>query len=187
MPATVHKLNSVPINVEAHEIASLIGKADSAAGKAHNMRVEAGMRLLILRQRVEKEEKADWWSWVKSSGCFDGISKRDMQKLLALAAAEDPEAAAKVERANNREAKRRQRARAQVVQLHENQPVTASDVSHPADEGVLYVRSADATCRPVRRVHTVPDIVKKALGLVREMTERQRATFLALLKTEYRL
>ena len=52
MPATVHKLNTIPLRVEAHEIASLIGKADSAAGKSHNMRVEAGMRLLALRQRV---------------------------------------------------------------------------------------------------------------------------------------
>ena len=168
MGATVHKLRSQPILVEAHEIASSWTKAEVATDKAHSMRVDVGIRLLELRQRVEKEEKMEWWFWVRNSGCFDGITKKDMHKVMKLASAADPEAAANAERQKAREGMRKYRA---VVKLQETQPKATANVSGSprlSKTGVL-------------------PVVEKILSHIRELTEQNREQLFAYLKAEYSL
>lgn len=65
-----------------------------ADNEGHHHRLDAGRMLLELRTRVEAEG-GDWWKW--QIGKFDR-SRKDMERLLRLASAEDPEAAVEDER-----------------------------------------------------------------------------------------
>jgi hypothetical protein len=60
-----------------------------ANNEGHHHRLDAGRMLLELRQRVEAEG-GDWWKWQR--GKF-GHSRKDIEKLMPLARANNPEAA----------------------------------------------------------------------------------------------
>jgi len=161
----VVKFARQPLRVVGHEIASLWGKALFAGIKAQNMRVEVGAQLLVLRERVEKEAKVDWWTWYKHEGCFDGHTKRDAQKIMALAAAENPTAAVEQERAAARIGMRKQRARTNKIQ-----PLTVSNVR-----------------RSQRLPNEISQPVKELLGHIRELTEQDSQQLFACLREEYLL
>jgi hypothetical protein len=76
--------------------------ADEAVERAISCRVQAGKLLLALRARIEAGEAGQgvsWWQWYGEH--FDR-SRRDGQRLMALASSPDPEAAAAEERAKTR-------------------------------------------------------------------------------------
>jgi hypothetical protein len=80
-------------------------KIKTYSEKADNFRISAGKQLVELKARIEAGEDGEgvkWWSWYASH--FQGRTKRDAQKVMALANADDPEAAAEEERTKNREA-----------------------------------------------------------------------------------
>lgn len=81
--------------------------------RGHHYRLDAGRMLLECRHKVEAAGD-DWWQWQK--GKFDR-SRRDIEKLMQLASAEDPEAAAEEERADARE------RMADAAKLRRNHPV----------------------------------------------------------------
>src|SRR5262245_12143020 len=66
----------------------------SANNEGHYLRLSAGRMLLDLRKLVTAEGN-DWWKWQR--GKFDR-SRRDIERLIALADSPDPEGAAETER-----------------------------------------------------------------------------------------
>jgi hypothetical protein len=78
--------------------------------KARKARERAGFRLLSLKQRIESGEEGDvkWWDWFA-----DNVkkSRRDAERLMQVAAAEDPEYAIEIERTVAREGMRALRER----------------------------------------------------------------------------
>src|SRR5262245_17473743 len=91
----------------AHNIASAFAQADKTFNKAQSIRVQIGLDLIEVQQRFEAGEVRDdhrfdgmtFWQFIK---CFNNRSLRDMRKCITLARAEDPEKAAKAERADAR-------------------------------------------------------------------------------------
>jgi hypothetical protein len=77
-----------------------------AHNESHHHRLDAGRLLLELRARVEAEG-GGWWKW--QEGKFDR-SRKDMEKLMRMASAEEPEAAVQAERAGARARMERVRA-----------------------------------------------------------------------------
>jgi hypothetical protein len=65
-----------------------------AHNESHHHRLDAGRMLLELRARVEAEGE-HWWTW--REGKFDR-GRKDMEKLMRLASADEPEVAAQAER-----------------------------------------------------------------------------------------
>jgi hypothetical protein len=84
------------------EIHKKFGSAIDADIKAHHHRLDAGRMLLELRQRIEKGEAGKdvvWWPWYESKFVR---SRRDAERVMAMAGAEDPEAAWEEEKAKKR-------------------------------------------------------------------------------------
>jgi hypothetical protein len=81
------------------------------ASPQNRARIRAGQLLLAPRERIEAGEAGDiqWWTWYRRN---IARSRRDGNKVMKLARAADPEAAAEAECAKNREAKSRERQRA---------------------------------------------------------------------------
>jgi hypothetical protein len=81
------------------------------SGKARKARIAAGQMLIALRKRIEAGEAGEgveWWPWYRSKL---GRSRKDAEKIMALAGADDPEAAEVAAREKNAEEQRRSRAR----------------------------------------------------------------------------
>lgn len=95
-----------------------------ADNEGHHHRLEAGRMLLELRARVEAEG-GDWWKW--RNGKFDR-SRKDMEKLMRMASADDPEGAAEKEKSDRRESMKRIRVRGAHMGSNRRQPT--SDVDH---------------------------------------------------------
>ena len=144
---------------EVHKIAQRWAEADRTVEKGQSIRVEVGMRLLVLRERVEAGEAGDyeWWPWVRAK--IINRTKRDMEKCMALARSEDPEAAAEHERARDWYYKKASKNKA------------ASALTQP--RVVSYAQREDR------------DIVFRALDLLERMNKTERKRFFAKLKEGY--
>jgi len=70
----------------------------SATNEGRHHRLDAGRMLLDLRKQIETEHD-DWWKWQR--GKFNR-SRKDIEKLMAMARANDPEAAAEEVKAKDR-------------------------------------------------------------------------------------
>ena len=81
---------------------SLATVADTAS---HQHRLDAGRMLVELRTRVEARGDS-WWKW---HGKNFARSRRDTERLMALALADNPEAAAQEYRDRDAERQRRKR------------------------------------------------------------------------------
>jgi hypothetical protein len=92
----VSRHETAPLDQVANAINIKLRLGDQKEHEVHNHRLEAGTMLVSLRERVEAEG-LDWWSWAK--GRFDR-SRKDIEKVMRLASADDPVAAAAKERAN---------------------------------------------------------------------------------------
>lgn len=89
--------NAAPLDL-VNAINITLQLAIYADNEAHHRRLDAGRLLLALRQKVEAESE-DWWQWQK--GKFDR-SRKDIEKLMRLASADDPEAVIEDERAKHK-------------------------------------------------------------------------------------
>lgn len=68
-------------------------QGDGVMQKARSLRLETGRLLLELKQRIESGEVgelATWWEWY---GDHFARSRSDAEKLIAMASADDPQAA----------------------------------------------------------------------------------------------
>jgi hypothetical protein len=82
--------------------------------KGNRARLAAGTMLLNLRSRIESGEAGDgisWWAWYESKFVR---SRRDAEKVMALAASDDPVAADEDEKQRNRTAQQKHRDAADV-------------------------------------------------------------------------
>ena len=85
-------------------------KAAEAIGKSNYHRLNAGRQLLELRKRIEAGEAGEvkWWEWYESKFVR---SRRDAEKVMALARDPEPEAAAEEERDAARKGMKKSRAK----------------------------------------------------------------------------
>ena len=122
----------------------------------HNARITTGRLLLDLRERIDSGEAGagvKWWDWYRENIVR---SRKDGEKCMRLAGADDPDTAAEKDRAVAREGMRR----------HRGANVSSKKTSQHQDGG------AD-------------DLVERALQLVEEMTAEQRRRFIATVKETY--
>jgi hypothetical protein len=106
-------------------IEASFAKVAQYSEKVDQFRISAGKQLVELKARIEAGEAGKgvrWWTWYAEN--FTKRTRRDAQKVMALANADDPEAAAAEERSKNREAKAAQRKREASGTL---QPADTSD------------------------------------------------------------
>lgn len=150
----------------AHNISVAFAQADKARNKAHSMRVEIGLDLIDLKRRVDAGEarKAgepqEFWVWIKLRV---GRSLQDMRKCIALAKAEDPEAAAAQERADTRERVRKHREKQE-----EEQPRAYS--TRPAE---------------VVKFDPVERALDQIRGVLAALSEDERRQVITQLKEDY--
>lgn len=95
------------------EINKRIYDAYSAQNRCNKLRLKAGLLLLQLRQRIESGEEGDvgWWEWfgnLGNNGHHPTLvrGRKDAERLMRIASAEDPEQALEDERAKDRDRKR---------------------------------------------------------------------------------
>lgn len=112
------------------EIAKHVDDLNRAQWRCDDLRLSAGRKLVELRGLVEASG-ADWWDWWDANRermLLNG--RKDCERLLRIASAEDPEAALADERAKDRDRKRVARTRA---------------VSAPIRAGVCHLEGCDQT------------------------------------------
>lgn len=102
---------------------------DTLVQKYRTNRLEVGDMLNELRQRVENGEQGDeaalsWWQWYEAHFTR---SRNDAEKIMALAAADDPQKASDLGKERNRVQKQQSRARLTVVKNENTSlPLTSS-------------------------------------------------------------
>jgi hypothetical protein len=121
------------VQVNAH-----IYDSRAAARRCDKLRLKAGQKLLEMRHRVEAGEAGDvtWWEWFGQWSGLNGTvpcllrSRKDCERLMRIAGADDPEAALEDERAKAREGMRRLRGT--------NKPMLApTEPDETADDDVV--------------------------------------------------
>lgn len=108
--AVVALKNPPTLDESVRAIHGKFAEALTSEGKAYNARLAAGQMLLVLRKRIEDGEAGagvEWWPWYESKFVR---SRRDAERVMALARDEDPDAAVEEEKAEARESMRRSRA-----------------------------------------------------------------------------
>jgi hypothetical protein len=158
MIAQVVKLRDFSIDQMIDEIHKNFAAEREAGNRADRARIRAGQLLLTMRERIEAGEagkNVGWWDWYK-----DNIvrSRRDAEKVMALARNADPEEAAAIERASNREAVAKTRAKSTAAYSKTDSNADQDDEDDP---------------------------VEVVLGLIGEMTTRQRQRLFAALRSKY--
>lgn len=150
--------------------------ARDAEGKMGRSRLKAGREMLLLRQRVESgDPEADgltWWKYYARDLRAHFRSRKDAEKIMAIAAADDPDAALAEARASNAEQQRQSRKR---KAADKSAGTTTADVSGNSEA----TEDENAT-KPV------DDLIDRALTLVAEMPDATRRKFLAILERTYR-
>jgi hypothetical protein len=108
----VAEQETAPLDMVVRAINITLGSAEtcddnalSCREKAQQCRAAAAMMFVTLRRRVEADGH-DWWKW--QEGKFDR-SRKDIEKLLRIASAGDPQAAAAEERTKTRDRMARSR------------------------------------------------------------------------------
>jgi hypothetical protein len=143
-----------PIEKLVLEIRGHVHDAGRAENTCAKHQLQAGLRLLELRKRIEAGEAGEvsWWDWFDTQ--FTGYikSRKYAEKLMKWARADDPEAAREADYEQQRAAKRAKRAR-------DADGVTGNSKDDEPEEREEY------------------DIVQHALRLVERMNEDQRASF----------
>jgi hypothetical protein len=81
-----------------------------AEHRTRTARIECGIELMALRARIEAGEagKIGWWEWYQQKFTRD---RRDAERIMAIASAENPQAAHEAEKAATRKRMQRLRAR----------------------------------------------------------------------------
>ncbi len=168
MTAQIVKLQ-LTLDQMVNELHKNFATEQEADNRAHRARVRCGHLLLALRVRIEAGEAGDvaWWDWYKANIVR---SRRDAEKVMKIARDADPEGAAEAERANNREATAKKRAK-----------TTAADSQPDSDADLSERKAVGATVRPDEDEGRV----ERALFLVEQMTTNQRQRFFAALRSDY--
>ncbi len=100
MTAQIFKMRDGSIKEMVDEIHKQFAAALDAGKKADRARIHAGRLLIALRKRIEGGEvgeNVNWWKWYEENFAR---SRRDANRCMKLANAENPEAAHDEEKAN---------------------------------------------------------------------------------------
>lgn len=117
--------------VKAINISLELESSSANAGQYH--RLNAGRLLRECRRKVESDPEINetWWQWQK--GKFDR-SRKDIEKMMRMASADDPEAAAEDERAEATERMRKVRANVRSNPLDHILELVRALTDHQRDE-----------------------------------------------------
>jgi hypothetical protein len=117
MQPDLHVVNA-PLSDILKSVIHHIYVARDAEGKMGRSRLKAGREMLRLRERVDvgdpEAEGLSWWDYYNKHLKAHLRSRKDAEKIMALARADDPEQAAEQERADTRGRMRRHRSTAHV-------------------------------------------------------------------------
>ncbi len=149
---------SKPIETLVLEIRAHVHDAGRAETTCAKHQLQAGWRLLALRERVEAGEagQLSWWEYFDTQFTGHIKSRKYAEKLMKWAKSDDPEGAREAELASNRERNKATR-----------QEQAGSYVLSKADDRDEY------------------DIVEHALGLVAKMDEAELGNFHQLYMEKY--
>jgi hypothetical protein len=178
------------LSLEDHvfKVTKLFKGVKDAFDKLEATRIVCGKELLALRARIEAGEagEIDWWVWY---GEHFARSRRDAEKVMALASAGDPEAAHEAEKAASRERKREERAPT-------SKPVQrAVSGGHAAQKNAVKSKDVSATAaakpaalqlleneEPMIREY----LIEAALTATEPLSIEESARFIARYKQQYR-
>ena len=136
-----------PIETLVIEIRGAMLDINDAKLKLHTMRLVAGQKLLELRARIEAGEAGDvtWWAFYEEH-LAEFRSRKDAEKLMRMAGADDPEAALQIERAKDRNRKRIARSRGADVRSRSKYEAVESEA---LEAHIQELEAARATLRPM--------------------------------------
>jgi hypothetical protein len=139
-----------PLDALVIEIRSHVHDAGRAETTCAKHQLQAGWRLLALRERVEAGEAGDigWWEYFDTQFTGHIKSRKYAEKLMRWAKSDDPEAAREIDQEKSRDAMQR---------LREERSGTNVSSERQPDRDY--------------------DIVSHALSLVGKMDEAQRENF----------
>ena len=144
-----------PLETLVLEIRSHVHDAGRAETTCAKHQLQAGWRLLALRERVEAGEAGaiSWWEYFDTQFTGHIKSRKHAEQLMKWAKADDPEGAMATDRASQRDAMRAHRA----AQKIERDGCNVTSIGE--------------------RDRSDYDIVSHALSLVGKMDEAQRENF----------
>ena len=151
----------------------------STQGKYFSARIECGRLLNELRDRIEAGEVgelATWWEWYDDHFTRN---RSDAERLMAIAAAEDPVAAYEAEKARVRVATQRYRARAPGHSDRKN----ARAVSTPK---LTLVRQSEQAPPPEPRDDEGDRKIETIIALFRQLTRAHRLKCVRRIRQVYR-
>jgi hypothetical protein len=132
----VAEQETAPLDMVVKIINITLGTADTYDDNASSYwknaqycRAAAAMMFFTLRRRVEAEGH-DWWKW--QEGKFDR-SRKDIEKLLRIASADHPQAAAEEERTKTRERVQAHRATERTGAAVRSKPEAITITAAPND------------------------------------------------------
>jgi hypothetical protein len=106
---------------------------DAASRKLNAQRIQVGFILLELKQRIEAGERGqvEWWKWFDEN--FKKRSRRDAQRLMGIAASDDPNYAYELEKVAQRGRMQDLRARQALAHCAPSAPEPNQDVTPAAE------------------------------------------------------
>src|SRR5262245_24101100 len=173
MTAEVVALHKQSLKQVLTEVHRQFSNATEGNNKADRARIRAGVLLLQLRERIEAGEAGEgvkWWTWYRDNCVRD---RKDAEKVMKLAASENPDAAAAAARLANREAVAKHR-----TEKGKKSPAYSKRESDDPD-AASQAGNKKTTARVGR------NLVDDALALVEQMTNEQRREFSVQFRRHY--
>ena len=154
-----------------------------AHGKLMAARIRCGVKLLALKARIEAGEAGaiGWWAWYDTKFARD---RRDAERVMAIAAAQNPEAVHEEEKVATRERMRVLRARP-VSRSRERKHRPSASHEACAPERV----EANSSTWPTQEVlppNIQQDLIDEGMAVYRRMNRPTKRQFFVELRKAYR-
>jgi len=154
-----------------------------ARGKLVAARIRCGVKLLALKARIEAGEAGviDWWAWYDTKFARD---RRDAERVMAIAAAQNPEAAHEDEMAATRERMRALRARpVSSSRERKHRPSASHEACAPER---VEANSSTWSTQEVLPPNIQQDLIHEGMAVYRRMNRPTKRQFFVELRNAYR-